>query len=1458
MAKRPYGESIDNKEAEAQPPKRRKAEAITQKQHSGPVAAEAITSSKQLQDLLSHRAEPALLRQGIQSLKVFLESLNASDISEDEKTKLQHILQEYLESQNAQHGDKEASVFMADLMQSWALASQSNNNSLLSAIPSVLARLMKTISRTYELRPHGVRLCETLLQPAQLKLVARNLSANNEYIISPSLRLLSEIVSFDGGSQAKSVNAHREFTLKGLGRSLNWTSAQKKTDQEKKGTVRTAALKYLLVSFKFQNSAAKSDLAGQRDIISALFKNIREDPPDLIVDILSVLKQYFILDEGVQRSAKSRLLSPWALGRLVALYNYAESATGDGVPTEKSVEAAAHEFLLFVCTTPGLGVLLPDSGWYPPGSGIFGTGVSMDPEGLQDVNSLEDIGLELDHLEESKKYLEKVPVRNPTLSTFVQGLRPYANTLQSQLLLAIFKAAPELVADYYLNKRSISFDPKLTATWIGYSAFLFSTVQLPVPEYCGRREGFANRPPPIPIVIESILPQPLDQKALTKCLNQKTKLVKFFAIRLLCVAFQKLEAVIDIFRLASSAQDTSVAWKRAFSRLLQEFCRRCPKMKDIITVFRGTAEEDILQREAVARLLVMYYKATPEIALNEKFDVSIALGNVLRRIEVGLDTAEDFGMRMLELEHLLYIAQCSPNIRWWNKPESLSLTAFTSVLRLLVKAPAAAPLVRIKALVRSIICRTHHLQQDTLASSLDALVNSLRPVGSWEPSDAVFEFLDNSVVRYARTSIKYYDDFVSILSKEHGNGRSEIEVQPVSLLLMTLVEQWPFLSTSGNISDRDKEDVARWLARYLAFSFVIQENSRVLRTLCGRLINTIGSDKCTQVFHTLSAILEGVISPDVTLEPQQNALLKDWGGLRECGLPGILEYLFDGASRSKLIEALDCNPGNTAATSQKSAIITTPRFRLLLALSRTVASTEEQSGLKRRFSQFFLYLTEKISIHRTQDQVPPSFSDLCINTGLAFSSKSILKALSDPAPLNALLETIFSNHINEPHFTLLAASIVSTNIVEDIDYRKLLQIILGHNSNPLLRHPTDSSAARLHIAYIIGRLFHTNPKSQSSPTTIERVLALTRGSSDAADSVLESVSAAFFQAGGKTPFDCATSYSFSSKEGTRLFNFWNKLRVHINPRRLTQTVTQHPLDKPQRSHTDELLQDFRLRDFLVDTEKVNNIYSDSYSHFFLYRIIREWLRHKDGLVDMHDIIVNDCAGLVVMGLCSTESSTRMVALKLLEVLVQKLLVSNYSEKQGVAFLLSALINTAKRVIDKNRLPTPIAIFAARALIVQADPLHYLYAKLNGYMLLGPTWDLGHVPLFYLTVVEGDCHHGEVSWMLENLVFGLRTVEDLDIYRRNACFGHICTMYCSPFIPDAIKAKILDVLLAATKIEGGSTTLITRVGMVSWIDIQLKRPAADEVNLRRLATGLFRSCNREHVDAWSQGEAATLL
>ena len=518
---------------------------------------------------------------------------------------------------------------------------------------AVLALILKTVSSFIDFREHGNSLCKTLMQKEQIKLFDRGMSANKskEYIISPCLRLLTEVVSFDGGKAARSLYLQRDTLFQRLDVFLGMRSlVANAPESQRRPSVRNNALRYLLANLRLQDQASKSDILAQGRIIHAVFQGIKDDPPDTVLEILVAFKKDVIRDDALPRAAKSRLLTDWVLGRVATLYSYEEGI--DQIKGQTNVQLVAHEFLLFVCTTLDQGALVNQTGWYPPGTNT--TRVDID---------MEDTQASVDTTVLPGKYQDRVPVRNTTLSSFLQSLRPYANLLQSDLILAIFRAAPELVADYFFKKKSFSFEPKLTSTWIGYSAFLFSAVQLPIPDLHG------DLPPPISIIIESILPQPLNKKVLTRCLNQNANLITFFAIRILTAAFKKLQDVlIHLSSGAKLCQDQhNAVWKHVISRLVDEFCRRCPEMKHAVAVFRNCPEQNQILREAIIRLLAMYYKIVPQIALEEKFDISAALSIALNNCMQQTTKSEVRSLRRLDLDHLLDIASHSPDIRWWQK-----------------------------------------------------------------------------------------------------------------------------------------------------------------------------------------------------------------------------------------------------------------------------------------------------------------------------------------------------------------------------------------------------------------------------------------------------------------------------------------------------------------------------------------------------------------------------------------------------------------------------------------------------------------------------------------------------------------------------------------------------------------------------------------------------------------------
>ncbi|KAI9835820.1 MAG: hypothetical protein M1838_005194 [Thelocarpon superellum] len=1110
---------------------------------------EEIQSGGQLQKLLKFRQDTSFLKSAYGQFKLFLDPLEQKTLLGRESLERQRILKEYLDLEDERSGEDDGR-YLASIMQAWAQASQNNNDTLFSTIAEVLTSFLRIISTKIDFRDHGIRACRALLQPAQLKLLARGTSTSRskERVLGSTLALLTEVVSFDGGSLARRVYDVREFTCQGLGRNLalRGDASGASKDKRQKSSVRHNALRYLFAHFRFQTSANKSDLLGHRDVIAGIFRDLGEDTPELIHDVLTGILEHIIRDEKLPSFSKRRVLTDWSLGRVSSLYRY-KSLTVKERPLEKAVDVEAHEFLLLVCTTPGLGVLYPRSGWYPPGTdGDLGD----DQEDSDDADAI-DLGPDVGP--RSQGFGGELPLRNSTLSKFIQTLRPQTSTMQSELILAIFRAAPELTADYFAKKQHVALDPKLTTAWIGYLAFILSTVQLPMPTFCGPRDGYAASPPPISVASENILPTVLSRKVLTRCLTQKVPLVTFLALRLLIVAFEKLQQVLDAFRSASS--QGLRRWEEGEIRLIEEFCRRCPKMSHVITVFRTVSEEKSMQREAATRLLEKYYAVIPQVALDEKFDVSSPLTASLRRVaDLGTPLVNQ-EMRPLELERLLHIARYSPDMRWFNKSEGVPLSPFTTLVSLAVGSSRSLPMTSVRQVLAFVSHDRQLFQEQTAVPALNALTASL-PSDSLSPcSLATFVFLDACVGRYVRKAVYYQGGLERLVMEGHDGpgGEGEAAASPI---LVTLCEQWPFIVKEPSVDADSKDTIAQWLARLLQF------------------LHQIGEDRATLL-----------------------------------------------------------------------------RIRDMM---------NDESGSDNQRMEF-----------------------------------------------------------------------------------------------------TRVFARNQHAGFIL----------------VDDPVIVATGSTEAA-------------------------------------------------------ATTEMQDRDDASEDEELM----------------NVEVSSEDPAALFR----WVK-KDVQAVLED---GDAAGLIRC-LCSEEIGIRRQGLSGLARMVVRMQESGYAEKEMVVLLLQELLHTAKGLADDGVLPTYLVEFAARAILVQTDPSHFLYGKVNQFLHRGPTWDADRVPLLRQILLQppeaDDAFFDEVVWLLDMVILGLRTPQDLDAYRRGNVFERFLSLYNAPHLPTTLRRQILQLLLRASSIEGGSTTLITRVGVLSWLRGHRGRDeTATERQLQHLARRIWDTCDQGRVQTWSGG------
>ncbi|KAL8968853.1 MAG: hypothetical protein Q9183_002276, partial [Haloplaca sp. 2 TL-2023] len=704
---------------------------------------EEISSVTQLQSLLAFNQDAAsVTRQNIQAFKNFLETIAYGDDVELQSSK-KGLLLEYLKLQKLSQEERPSSEAL-ELLRTWSLAAQSNNEALFAAVTAVLALFLKTISRHVEFRDAGKNVCYLILQKDQLKILERGLSAQKtkDHVICPSLRLLTELVSFDGGSLASHVYREREITFKRFDTFLGLRHEVKAvgSGSRRKASIRDNALRYLFANLRLQDQSTKIEILSNGKFFRSVFQDIKEDAPLIIREILKVMKDHVLDDKKIPRRTKGRIFTDNVLASLATLYSYQsaddESEEDEHVQTRvnETIPKAVHIFLLSLCTTPAYGVLLEKDDHH----GETEREVEAPDEELsaryQDISLL------------SKTRRKRTATRNHNLASFLQSLRPHASQLQRDLVLAIFQAAPGLISDYFSRKQTFSFEPKLTATWIGYAAFLLSAIQLPISEMD------PLLPPSNPNIIERILPLPLSPKVLSRCFNQSIMIVKFLAVKLLTAAFDKLAEVLAFVR--SSNQTTGGASARsmdtAVDELVDEFGHRCPDMSHVIALFRSCNSETTVLREASARLLLLYYQHLPQKALEQKLDLSTALLASFNDARSARSECIEHSLEPLLLGHLVAIAACSPDVRWFQKSENDQLSLFGAGLKLYATLPDDSLGRSLGALLQSALSEGFSVDAYEGKRLLAFLSASLSESHALQPHHAVFDFLDNCLTRLSK------------------------------------------------------------------------------------------------------------------------------------------------------------------------------------------------------------------------------------------------------------------------------------------------------------------------------------------------------------------------------------------------------------------------------------------------------------------------------------------------------------------------------------------------------------------------------------------------------------------------------------------------------------------------------------------------------------------------------------
>ncbi|KAK6544645.1 hypothetical protein TWF694_001334 [Orbilia ellipsospora] len=788
MAKRPFNQAnVDGQDRRPGADRKR-----FKKDESAPSskAPDEITSIRQLQALFADYSNAAKIQSGIQSFKRFLAECRdlqyALHLNEEVKLCL---LQEYLTSQTSKDGDE----ICNDLMQAWSFASQSNNYTLLSSVPTALHLLLRTISLFPTWKPHGVTLSKTVLQPPYIKLIYRSLGGSKDAISSPCLRLLTEINKFDNGSQCSLLHQSLDFTVKDLTRNLDAKKSEKAdtvaVEDPDRPSVRTTYVRFILSFFQYGTPRIKTDIMGLRNFTTPLFKHIRQDSAVLIDEVLKTFETSLLSDGEISRGSKTNYFNDWSLSRLAEL-----CYRTDTMEEDTTVADITLRFLEKACGDTGNGVCFKQNGWY---------GNKPDPSSTVKTG--------------------KDTVNNRILLGLIKTLRPHSNTYHLRLLISIFTASPELVAAYFGDTTSLlSFEPKLTATWIGLSSVMLESILLPIPRNFGYNGGTgegAPHPPPVKNMVENMLPQSVNRTVLTKCFTFNNPFVRFLGVRILNAAFGKLEGALQLLDTMGGEMVDKSKWEEASYDLVDEFVKRAPEASVVVTLFNQVAGSGgELMREGVGRLMGNYWEILPASSITTStssaggsgkggFDFGPVFAKVLGKI------GDVKGMEKLEVGHTLRLARVLADTKWWGKGSAAQYSPAVTLMGVLVQQKGGR---EVYELVEKIVHDSPLFGKEEGYYHLEALLESLEYIYKYTEGgkvwDRVLTYLDNACGRLVQSPFKFYD-IVGEAMERIGGG-----IGVLSPLIAVLFHQFNYVK-EGDV----EEGLCRWLFRLASNFWVIGE-----------------------------------------------------------------------------------------------------------------------------------------------------------------------------------------------------------------------------------------------------------------------------------------------------------------------------------------------------------------------------------------------------------------------------------------------------------------------------------------------------------------------------------------------------------------------------------------------------------------------------------------------------------
>ncbi|ORX86349.1 hypothetical protein BCR32DRAFT_290074 [Anaeromyces robustus] len=348
--------------------------------------------------------------------------------------------------------------------------------------------------------------------------VTKTLSSSNVFQIQSTLRLLIAIASHSSAT-TKELQETFDFSLRNLNKLLNIRRKRQLSEKVEKDDVRSLYIKFIMSFIINGDVIIKKNILELKNFLNLIFKDMNKDSYQLVNFVFTNLRKHVIDDEELPRTVKINFFNSFILEEILKIYKSEFKEYINEEDTTKrearTVPDIVHEFLLYICSNPGIGVCFQDAGWY---TATAKTSISKN---------------------------KNIRIYNKILSKFITVIEPTEDLKQQELLLSILTACPELVPLFWQTVGSrISFEPRLSSKWLGNIILAQKIISLPIPKNLINITNL-QEPPPINNVISNIFPPPINRVLLSRGLQHSSYLIKYMCLMVLCFSFTKLQNVVE-------------------------------------------------------------------------------------------------------------------------------------------------------------------------------------------------------------------------------------------------------------------------------------------------------------------------------------------------------------------------------------------------------------------------------------------------------------------------------------------------------------------------------------------------------------------------------------------------------------------------------------------------------------------------------------------------------------------------------------------------------------------------------------------------------------------------------------------------------------------------------------------------------------------------------------------------